>query len=156
MLHLPATFRVRPLQARGLSGARRGNAVLELVLSLGLLLTLTFGSVEFGYFFFVKNAAQGAAREAARVAVVPAATNAEVTAAATNSLTAAGFAPGSFTINIRNAADTADVNVATLAAGDAVRVGVSGTWQTVGVRPLGLIDAAKIVRGVALMRKENQ
>ncbi len=42
---------------------RRGNAVLEMALVLPILLLLAFGMVEFGYFFYVKNNLQGAARE---------------------------------------------------------------------------------------------
>jgi Flp pilus assembly protein TadG len=133
---------------------RRGNVTLELAISLGLLLSLTFGSIEFGYFFFVKNTLQGAAREGARVSVPPGATNAEVTAATTSCLTAAGFNVANFTIQIRNSTDTADVNVATLTEGTPVLVKVSGTWGTVGLRPFGLISASKPVIGTAVMRKE--
>ena len=54
--------------------ARRGNAVLETALVLPILLALSFGLVEFGYFFYVKHNMQGAAREGARVAITPSAT----------------------------------------------------------------------------------
>ena len=44
-------------------GNRRGAAILEMALTLGLLLNLTFGMVEFGYYFYVKNSFANAARE---------------------------------------------------------------------------------------------
>ena len=133
----------------------RANATIELVLALGILLNLTFGTIEFGHFFFVKNTLQGAAREGSRAAISAAATNAEVTSAVNASLTAAGFNTANYTIAIRNSADTANVDVATQAAGSGILVKVSGTWGTVGIRPLGLISATKTVRGAAVMRKEG-
>ena len=53
----------------------KGNAVIEVALTLPVVLALSFGCVEFGYFFFVKNSVQGAAREGARTAITPTATN---------------------------------------------------------------------------------
>ena len=141
---------------RHVAGRRtRANATIEMVLALGILLNLTFGTVEFGYFFFVKNACQGAAREGARAGVAAGATNADVTSTVNASLGAAGFNTAQYTVSIRNAADTADVNVATQAAGAGILVKVSGSWGTVGLRPLGLISATKTVRGAAVMRKEG-
>jgi Flp pilus assembly protein TadG len=133
----------------------RANATLELVLALGILLNLTFGTIEFGHFFFVKNTLQGAAREGSRAAISAAATNAEVTSTVNASLNAAGFNTAKYTIQIRNAADTANVDVATQAAGTGILVKVSGTWGTVGLRPLGLINSSKKVLGAAVMRKEG-
>jgi Flp pilus assembly protein TadG len=145
ILRLPPDRRLR----------RRGNATLEMTLVLGLLLSLTFGAVEFGHFFFVKNTLQGAAREGARAAITAAATNADVQTAVNNSLSAAGFNLAQYTIRIRNATDTADVNVATQPAGAGILVRVSGTWGTVGIRPMGMLDPAKVVAGAAVMRKES-
>lgn len=132
----------------------RGNAVLELALTLGILLNLTFGTIEFGHFFFIRNTLQGAAREGARAAIPPGASNSDVTTAVNNSLTAAGLNTASFTIAIRNSADTANLDVSTQTAGTPILVKVTGTWGAVGLRPLGLIDSAKAVKGTAVMRKE--
>jgi len=148
----------RPTSARPETGRLRrrfGNATIEMVLALGILLNLTFGTIEFGHFFFVKNTLQGAAREGARAAISAAATNAEVTTAVNASLNAAGFKTASYTIKIRNSADTADIDVATQAAGSGVLVKVTGSWGTVGLRPLGLISSTKTVLGAAVMRKEG-
>lgn len=146
---------ILPGRPRGSTRGRLANATIEMVLALGILLNLTFGTIEFGHFFFVKNTLQGAAREGARAAISAAATNTEVTTAVNASLTAAGFNTASYTIQIRNSTDTADVNVATQPAGAGILVRVSGSWGTVGLRPLGLISSTKIVRGAAVMRKEG-
>ena len=131
---------------------RRGAAVLEMALTLGVLLALTFGTVEFGYFFFVKNAAQGAAREGARAAIPPTASNADITTAVNASLSAAGLRTSDFTTTVRVNGTVANVNTAT--AGQQVEVRVTATWSTVGLRPIGLIGANKLVLGAAAMRKE--
>ena len=72
-------------------GRRRGNAVMEAALVLPILLSLSFGTVEYGYFFYVKHSLQGAAREGARAAIVPTATNADVTTAVNAAMSAAGL-----------------------------------------------------------------
>jgi Flp pilus assembly protein TadG len=134
-------------------GFRRGATILEMALTLGILLSLTFGTVEFGYFFFVKNTVQGAAREGARVAITPTASNTDVTTIVNNSLTAAGLRPADFTPTVKVAGVVANCNTA--AAGQSVEVSVQATWGTVGLRPLGLIGTSKAVMGVASMRKEG-
>ncbi len=131
--------------------SRRGNAVLETALVLPILLALSFGLVEFGYFFYVKHNLQGAAREGARVAITPSATNTDVTNAILAALTPAGLHTSGYTVTL----DPSDVSAA--ATGSNITVTVSCTWGTVGAgfRPMGLISAGKSVTGVAVMRKEG-
>ena len=136
-------------------GFRRGNAVLDAALVFPILLSLTFGSIEFGHYFFMKHTLQGAAREGARTAITPSATNSDVTAAVQASMTAAGIASANYTISIRNSADSADVNVASVTAGTPVLVKVNANWGTIGIRPLGLIGTSKQVIGQTMMRKEG-
>jgi Flp pilus assembly protein TadG len=123
--------------------------VLEVALTLPVVLALSFGCVEFGYFFFVKNTVQGAAREGARAAITPTATNSDVTTAVSNAMTAAGLQSSGYTVS------TSPTNVSGLASGTAITVTVQCTWGTVGVRPLGIIGTNKIVKGVTVMRKEG-
>ena len=140
---------------RSLPWRRRGNAVLEAALVLPILLALTFGTVEFGHFFYWKHTLQGAAREGARAAITPTAQNADVTAAVTQSMTAAGINASQYTVKIRNGPDTADLNVASVPAGTSILVKVYATWGTVGMRPMGLIGPTKQVTGQTVMRKEG-
>jgi Flp pilus assembly protein TadG len=133
--------------------ARRGATILEMALTLGVLLSLSFGTVEFGYFFFLKNTVQGAAREGARVAITPTASNTDVTTVVNGALQAAGLRTTDFTITVKVAGTVANCNTAV--AGQAVEVSVQGTWGTIGLRPLGLIGTNKTLVGVATMRKEG-
>ncbi|MGH7177386.1 MAG: TadE/TadG family type IV pilus assembly protein [Tepidisphaeraceae bacterium] len=130
---------------------RRGSAVLDAALVFPILLSLTFGTVEYGYYFYVKHSYQGAAREGARVAITPSATNTEVTTAITNALTAAGLQSSGYTVTVSPS------NVSGLSAGTSVSVTVTSAWGTAGsgFRPLGLIGSSKQVRGVTVMRKEG-
>lgn len=132
---------------------RRGASILEMALTLAILLNLTFGTVEFGYFFFVKNTVQGAAREGARVAITPTASNTDVSSVVNSALQAAGLKPADFTTTVKVAGTVANCNTAV--AGQAVEVSVQATWGSVGLRPLGLIGSTKAVLGVASMRKEG-
>jgi Flp pilus assembly protein TadG len=134
---------------------RRGSAVMDAALVFPILISLTFGSVEFGHFFFVKHTLQGAAREGARAAITPTATNTDVTSTVTTAMTAAGFTSGQYTIAIRNATDTANADVSTVTAGTGVLVKVTANWGTIGLRPLGLIGTGKSVIGQTVMRKEG-
>ena len=127
---------------------RRGNAALEAALVVPILLYLAFGTVEFGYFFYVKNNLQGAAREGVRAAIPPGATNTDVTNAISGQMTAAGLQSSGYTVT------TTPSNISGLAPGATVTVNVQCTWGTVGLRPLQLISTSKLVKGQAVMRKE--
>jgi Flp pilus assembly protein TadG len=122
-------------------------------LTLGILLYLSFGTVEFGYFFFVKNTVQGAAREGARVAITPTGSNADVTTAVNGALQAAGMRPADFTTTVKVNNTVANCNTAV--GGQAIQVSVQATWGTVGLRPLGIIKDDKPVLAIATMRKEG-
>lgn len=129
----------------------RGNTVIEAALVLPILLGLAFGTIEFGYYFFIKHNLQGAAREGVRAAIMSGGTNADVTAAVTTSLTAAGLQNCGFSI----VTTPADISSAT--GTQTITVTVQCPWETVGagLRPLQLISATKIVKGTASMRNEG-
>ena len=134
---------------------RRGNAVVEAALVLPVLLTLTFGTVEYGYFFFVKQSVQGAAREGCRAGIVPTATNTNVTSAIAASLNAAGLNASTTTLDAKYTLTLTPSNVSGVTAGTSITVQLDTTWGAVGVRPMGLIGSSKVVRGVTVMRKEG-
>ena len=138
-----------------LHGVRRGNALLDAALVLPILLSLTFGTIEYGYFFFVKHSLQGAAREGCRAAIVPTADNTSVTQSIASALRAAGLNSSSTTLDSKFTLTLTPSNVNGLSAGTSVTVQVDATWGQVGVRPLGLIGSAKVVRGTTVMRKEG-
>ena len=149
---MTAMWRNRNSRHRRSSGA----AVLDMALVLPILLALAFGTVEFGYYFYVKHNVQAAAREGARAGIVPSATNQNVTDAVLASMQAAGFNSTQYTVAITDTATPAvAINVATVTAGTAVKVTVTCNWGTVGMRPLGLIGSSKNVVGATVMRKEG-
>ncbi len=67
-------------QTRSLN-SRRGAAVVEMALLLPVLLTVVFGIVDYGRFFFIRSAVTAAVADAARMAVLPAVTTEEITQA---------------------------------------------------------------------------
>ena len=137
------------------SGRRRGNAVLEAALVLPILLSLSFGTVEFGHFFYCKHTMQGAARDGARVAILPSSTNTAVTTAVSNTMTAAGFTSAQYTTTITNGSTGATIgNVGTVSTGTPIKVQVTATWSTIGIRPMNMISGSKQVIGFTIMVKE--
>ncbi len=127
---------------------RRGNTVIEMALVMPILLYLAFGTVEFGYFFYVKHTMQGAAREGCRAAIPSGAANSDVNAAVLSELTAAGLQNSGYTVT------TSPVTVSSATTGSNVTVTVSCSWGTVGLRPMKLIGTSKVVAGQMVMRKE--
>ncbi|HQY89219.1 MAG TPA: TadE/TadG family type IV pilus assembly protein [Tepidisphaeraceae bacterium] len=155
---------------RFLKRFKRGSAVMEAALVFPVLLSLTFGSIEFGHFFYYKHTLQGAAREGARAAIVPGATNANVTTAVTSAMSAAGIASNRYDVVIRTSSNVpsnlytmtntqlsalTDDTVSSIAAGSGVSVIVWSNWGTVGVRPVGVLSSSKNVIGETVMRKEG-
>ena len=127
-----------------------GSATLELALTLIILLNVTYGTIEFGQYFYVKNQVQGAAREGARAAVTSGAAQSDVTSAISGVMSVAGLTNSGYTVT------TNPTNIATAASGASITVTVQCTWGTVGsgYRPFSLIGSSKVVKGTAVMRKE--
>src|SRR4051812_28703695 len=127
---------------------RRGNAVVEAALVLPVLLALAFGTIEFGHFFYCKHTFQGAARDGARVAILSSSTNTSVTTAVGNTMTAAGFTSAQYSVAITNPTTSATIsNVGTVSTGTPIKVTVTATWGTIGIRPMNMISATKQVTG---------
>ena len=137
------------------SPGRRGGAVVELALTMGVLVSLTFGMVEFGYYFYTKNTLEGAAREGARAAIVSGATNTDVTTAVDAAMSAAGVPSSKYTTAVQDTSGNA-LTVSSTTSGTAVVVKVTATWSTIGAgfRPMNYIGGTKTVLASAVMRKE--
>ncbi len=131
---------------------RRGGAVLETAIVMTLLIMLSFGTAEYGYFFFLKNMIAGAAREGARAAVPSTAVNSNVTSAISNVMTASHIPSSAYTVTL------SPTDVSTATTGTPISVTVSCTWGTVGVTPLpvamGGIPTSKQVTATEVMRRE--
>ncbi len=135
---------------------RMGSAILEAALVLPVMLSLSFGMIEFGYFFFVKHALQAAARDGARIGVVPSGSNSTVSSTVASALTAAGLQNTGYQVDIQNASTGASLNVNTAATLTPVKVVVRFNWSGIGagLRPLGMISGSQQVSGSAVMIKE--
>ena len=133
----------------------RGSSLIDTVLVLPILLGLTFGGVEFGYFFFAKHTLDGAAREGAREAISPSATNASVRARIASSLKAAGFQTSDTTVDSKFTVFTDPTDVAGAVSGTKIEVRVTVPWGTIGISPMHMIGDTKVVSGATVMRKEG-
>jgi Flp pilus assembly protein TadG len=149
---------------------RRGGAVLELALTLSILFSICYGLIECGYYFYVKNTMEGAAREGCRAGIVTNATTAQCNTAIENQLQAAGLVPngttasgsgnsytiGNYTVTFEDNG-TATSNVANVPTGDTLTVQITATWGTVGAgfRPAAIIGANKTITTASAMRVEG-
>ena len=134
---------------------RRGNSVVEAVLVFPLLLALMFGTTEYGYYFFVKHTLEGAAREGARVGIMPSGSDTQVQSAVINYLANAGLQSGTSSLNSKFSL-TISPSSSSVASGSALSVTLATTWTGVraGYAPLHLIPAAQSISGKTIMRKE--
>ena len=150
---------------------RSGTATLELALTLSLLFLVSFGMVEFGGCFYIKNNMEGAAREGCRAGIVTGATTALCNNAVENQLQVAGLVPsgtsasasgnnyliGNYTVSYMDNG-SAVTNVASVPVGDTLTTQIQATWGTVGsnYRILALMPASKLITCASAMRKEGQ
>lgn len=90
--------RSHPTRRRFRGGIRRGGAaVVEFAIVAPVFFLLVFGMIEFGRMVMVQQIITNAAREGARVAIVPSATTSQVTTAVNNYLTGCSIAGATVT-----------------------------------------------------------
>lgn len=134
---------------------RFGGSIVEMALTLTILTNLTFGMVEFGYYFYVQNAFSNAAREGCRAGLIPAGYNTNVSTAVSNALTGYKFPANSYSVSVTDTSGNS-IEAGTTAANTPIQVTVSATWSVIGAgfRPLNLIGGSKVVKGVCTVNKE--
>jgi Flp pilus assembly protein TadG len=136
---------------------RRGSTLIEMGLILPVLLSITFGASEFGYYFYARHAYDNAARDGVRVAALSASGNytySNVTSAVAKTLAYEKLGQN-YTVTVQDNGVTV-LSLANMQAGDMISVTVAGTWGTIGsaFRALGFIGASKTVSGTATMQAE--
>jgi Flp pilus assembly protein TadG len=133
----------------------RGGSLLEAAIVLPVLIYVAFGTVEFGYYFYVKHSLDGAAREGARAGIVSGATYANITTAITNCMTACTLSNSGYTTVVQDNGTTIST-MSSAVTGDEITVTVSCNWGTVGsgYRLWGFIGTSKTLVGAAVMRHE--
>src|SRR3954451_10367602 len=108
--------RILPWRSR-----RRGNGVMEAALVLPVLLYLSMGMVEFGQYFYAKHTIQAAARDGARNAILPTATQTTATTAISNTMSSANFSSSTYSYTFTDALyGTAISNVALVSKGSGI------------------------------------
>lgn len=129
--------------------ARRAAEVLEAALIIPILLSLSFGTVEVGWYFYVSHMLQGAAREGARARIPPGATDADALAAIDAVMaTAPALVRNNYT-------KPATITFPKINGNDAVDVRVDADWSKVGISLFGVIGSSHKLSGEAVMRIEK-
>ena len=129
---------------------RTGAEILELALCLPILLGVAFATVQFGYQLYVMHTIQAAAREGARAAVPPGATNADVSKVVDAVMATGGFKSGTdYTYSVTPSVDPG--------TGNTVTVTVTFTRDLTAMRPLSRTkgwDTKQTPAASVVMRKE--
>ena len=128
---------------------RSGMATVELAILLPLLLTLTFGMIEYGWMFWKAQEVNNAAREGVRAAVLPSATTAAVQTRVNGLMTSAGLGGATYTVTC------SPTDVSTAAVGAEVSVTVVVQYSNVSPVAVPLIPLPATITGTATMAKEG-
>jgi len=142
---------VKALRAQ-VRGFRRGGAVVEAVLVLSLLLSLSLGAAEYGYALFLKHSLQAATTVGLRTAILSGSTDAAVQSAVAAQMALNGMQ------NISYSMSTIPASVNNCTAGTYVTVTVSSTWGATGINVLpasmGGFPSSKVFAAAATMVHE--
>lgn len=123
--------------------------LIEIALVLPLLLALTLGLIEYGWLFLKDQAITNAARQGARIGVLPYSTNADALASITQLMTSAGLAGSGYTVTFTPS------NVATVPPNQTVRVEISVPYANIALINLPLVPVPTNLRAVVIMAKEG-
>jgi Flp pilus assembly protein TadG len=136
--------------SKGLPIQRRGAALVEFAIVLPLLFLLVFGIIEVGRAISVQQIITNGAREGARAAILPRATDAGVYQTIDAYLTGAGVAGAGYTRTISPSLATAGANVP-------ITVTVTVPYNSVTWLPVGSLSwfGGKSLHASAVMRKEQ-
>ena len=129
---------------------RRGAAAVEMAIVLMLLIVLVFGIIEMGRAIMVHQVLTNAAREGARRAVIPGATDAQVTSRIDQYMAAANITGYTQTIEINGSAGS----LSTAASKDQVGVAVSVPYSDVSYGVMRMISPSRVFAAQVNMRNE--
>ena len=154
---VPASRTPRPVRRRARQTRRRGSEILEAALVLPLLLVLAFGTVEFGYYFYLEHNFQSAAREGVRAAIPNGGDEDQIIPAVNEVMDRAGIDSDAY----ETIWEEFDIDGARY-----LKVTVEADWRDVGVETglfmrfdsgaqTELVRSNAKIRGVATMRIEQ-
>jgi Flp pilus assembly protein TadG len=127
----------------------RATALVEMTLALLLLMLLTMGAVEYGWFFLKQQQITNAARQAARVASTIDATNTTVNAQITTLMSAYGMGSTGYTTTLT------PTDVTTATRGQSVSVKIAVTYSKITVTNFSLLPLPTTVSATVAMAKEG-
>ena len=130
---------------------RRGAAAVEMAIVLGLLILLVFGIIEMGRAIMVNQVITNAAREGARRAVIPGATDAQVQARIDQYLAAANITGFTRTIEINGSPGS----LTGAPAHAQVGVSISVPYSNVSYGIFNLISPSRTFVARVNMRRES-
>lgn len=129
--------------------SRRGTATLETALALPFLLLLTFALIEYGWLFLRAQEITNGARQGARTAVLPDATNADVQASISAVMDAAGIVGYLVTLS------PGDVHDTNLHPGAPVTVTITVPYVCIRLMGLPWVPVPQDLRASVSMAKEG-
>ena len=127
----------------------RGVTAVEAALVFPLLLLLTFGLIEYGWLFGKMQQTTNAARQGARVAILPSSTNSTVLASVSDIMTIGGMEASGYTVTIT----PADVSLPS--AGEAIKVEVSVPYDSISLMRLPFLPVPENLKASVSMSKEG-
>lgn len=127
----------------------RGTSAVELAVTLLILMLITLGAVEYGWLFLKQEQVVNAARQAARIAATPDATNTTVTAEITTLMSNYGLASSGYTTTLTPS------NIATATTGSTVSVGISLNYSKIGITHFTSLPLPSTLSATVAMEKEG-
>ena len=124
-----------------------GTAVVETAIVLELLLLLTMGAIEYGWIFLKSQQITNAARQAARVAIRPDATNQQVIDTIDDLMDEAGMADSGYVTEIPD--------VTSVSTGGALTIKVTVLCENVALINIPLLPTPTNLGSTVTMAKEG-
>lgn len=138
---------LHPAQRPSRLARRRGAAAVEFALVAPLLVVLVFGMIEFGRMFMAEQVLTNAAREGARKAVLPGATDAQAQTTIDDYLSGASITGHSRSVS---------PSTTSAEGGTAITVTVSVPYNQVSWLPVSTFLPGKTLSAKVVMRKEDK
>ena len=138
---------LHPAQRPSRVTRRSGAAAVEFALIAPLLIVLVFGMIEFGRMFMAEQVLTNAAREGARKAILPGATDDQAQTTIDDYLNSANIT--GFSRSISPSTTNAD-------GGTAITVTVSVPYSSVSWLPISNFLSGKTLSAKVVMRKEDK
>jgi Flp pilus assembly protein TadG len=138
-----------PSSLKQASSRCRGTALVEAALVLSVLMTITFGAIEYGWMFLKEEQVTDAARAAARVAAPPDATTAQATTLVTSMMSSAGMGSSGYTLTFT------PTDISTVSPGSTFTVQVSVPYSNVTITHVTLVPVPTTISSTITMSKEG-